>query len=609
MTDPKDRNQLAVGFIDDTAFVVASPTIEENINKLEQLGAEALDWSCRHACKFDIKKFQLVHFTQNDSKYARTPLVLNGIEIQASNTAKYLGIIMDWKLRWKEQVQAAVAKGKAAVLAVAQLTRPTFGMPHKYIRQLYTVVVAPKMEYGLQVWYEPIREIPDCKRLKGSVSVANQLSKVQRLAAILTTGALRSTAADTLDYHAFLPPTHIRLNTSVFNAAARLASLPASHPLYRPVLRCMRRYPHYHHSPLHKMFQAFPMIRNVETIETAPPSVSWNVQFTSSIAASHEEVIAALPQYAESLCIFTDRSGYEGGIGTSAVATDNKGQEHVRKKHLGSALHHTVFEGEVVGLILALNIIRSIPRTRSVTILADNQVAITAPSKPKCQPGRYLLDTFNDELAKLKKTKPYLQVHITWIPGHENVDGNERADKAAKEAAEGDTTPLKRCILNLDKELPTSIAALKAMRKKQAALEWVSSWKESPRAEKLKRFDRAPPVKRVLKLYADLPRREASLVTQLRTGHVGLNLYLHHISVADSSLCVHCHTTETVHHYLLNCQCFATQRHNLRCELKSQSLNLSNLLSKPKNIPHSLTYIHSTKRFPHYLNDTLQPST
>lgn len=234
--DLKDRNQLAVSFIDDTAFVVTSPTIEENITKLEQLGAKALDWSRTHACKFDIKKFQLVHFTQNDSKYTPTPLTLNGIEIQASPTAKYLGIIMDRKLRWKEQVEAATAKGKATVLAVSRLTHPTFGMPHKYIRQLYTAVVAPKMEYGLQVWYEPIREIPDRKRLKGSVGVANQLSKVQRLATILTTGAFRSTASDTLDYHTFLPPVCIRLNTSSFNAAVRLASLPTSHPLRKHVL-------------------------------------------------------------------------------------------------------------------------------------------------------------------------------------------------------------------------------------------------------------------------------------------------------------------------------------------------------------------------------------
>lgn len=450
-------------------------------------------------------------------------------------------------------MQAATAKGKAAVLAIARLTHPTFGMPHKYIRQLYTAVVAPKMEYGLQVWYEPIREIPDRKRLKGSVGVAKQLSKVQRLAAILTTGTFRSAASDTLDYHAFLPPIRIRLNTSSFNAAVHLASLPTSHPLRKHVLRCQKHYPRYHHSPLHEMFQAFHTIRDVEIIESKLPPSTWSAQFTSSVAASREDAIAALPQYSNSLCIFTDGSGYEGGIGASAVATDSKGQDHVQKRYLGSALHHTVFEGEVVGLLLTLGIIWAVPRTNTVTILADNQAAITAPKNPRRQPGRYLLEAFNDELAKLRKARPHLKIHITWIPGHEDVVGNERADTAAKEAAEGDTTPLKRRIPVLDGELPTSIAALKATRKKQAATEWASSWQDSPRAAKLQHFDRAPPAKRVLKLYAELPRRDASLLTQLRTGHVGLNQFLQCISTVDSPLCIRCNTDETVRHYLLNC--------------------------------------------------------
>lgn len=240
----------------------------------------------------------------------------------------------------------------------------------------------------------------------------------------------------------------------------------------------------------------------------------------------------------------------------------------------------------------------------SVYVLISHSAASS-----KRQPGRYLLDVFNDELAKLKKGKPHLRVHITWVPGHEGVEGNEKADGAAKEAAEGDSTPLKRRIPMLEGELPTSTAALKATRKKQAAAEWASSWKESPRASKLKRFDRAPPAKRVLKLYADLPRRDASLVTQLRTGHVGLNQYLHRISAVDSSLCVRCHTAETVCHYLLNCQRFVTQRDTLRRALKSKPLSLSNLLSNSKNISHLLAYIHNTNRFTHYSEIPLNSPT
>lgn len=187
--------------------------------------------------------------------------------------------------------------------------------------------------------------------------VVNQLCKVQRLVALLTTGAFRSTATDILEYHAFLPPTCLRLNASVYNATVRLASLPLSHPLHKHVTRCTKYYPRTHRSPLHEMFQAFPAIRNVETINTALPPTTWIPQFTSSITSSRNEAIVDLTQYRDLLCIFTDGSGFEGGIGASAYTKDRQGQEHVRKRCLGSALHHTVFEGKVVGLILALDII------------------------------------------------------------------------------------------------------------------------------------------------------------------------------------------------------------------------------------------------------------
>ncbi|KAL1672501.1 hypothetical protein EV122DRAFT_191642, partial [Schizophyllum commune] len=121
--------------------------------------------------------------------------------VPAVTTAKYLGAILDRRLRFHEQVEAAVAKGTAATLAIARLTRPTFGLPHKHVRQLYRAVVVPKMEYAAPVWYNPIRERPSGKGRKGSVGFARQFGRVQRLAARLICGGFKTTATDVLTYH------------------------------------------------------------------------------------------------------------------------------------------------------------------------------------------------------------------------------------------------------------------------------------------------------------------------------------------------------------------------------------------------------------------------
>lgn len=55
---------MAAGNIDDTMFAVSSPTVKENVEKLEKMTPELLTWSCTHSCRFNLDKFQLVHFSR-----------------------------------------------------------------------------------------------------------------------------------------------------------------------------------------------------------------------------------------------------------------------------------------------------------------------------------------------------------------------------------------------------------------------------------------------------------------------------------------------------------------------------------------------------------------
>ncbi|KAJ7153407.1 hypothetical protein C8R43DRAFT_828743, partial [Mycena crocata] len=56
--------------------------------------------------------------------------------------------------------------------------------------------------------------------------------------------------------------------------------------------------------------------------------------------------------------------------------------------------------------------------------------------------------------------------------------------------------------------------------------------------------------------YEDLHRSQCSIITQMRTGHVGLNAYLARFGAVDSSLCPMCREPETVNHFLLACRRF-----------------------------------------------------
>ena len=361
--------------------------------------------------------------------------------------------------------------------------------------------------------------------------------------------------------------------------------------------------------PPTRTFDAFPVFRkDIETIAPVSYPPSWKAPFSTSIEESRETAIEAVHSYERSMCIYTDGSGHNGGVGAAAIHRRNDGTTVRRRFHLGRLDEHTVFEAEVTGIILALDIIQATagPRTTKVTILLDNQAAITAAEKPKKQPGQYLLHCFHDALRKLMKEKPRLQIHLTWVPGHEGVELNEEVDKEAKRAAAGESSELGLDLHRvLSKHMPVSIAAAKATYKKQATADWEKEWKHAKRRKKMSRFDPSPPSSAVLKLYTDLPRRSCSVITQLRTGHIGLNSFLHRIGAAPSPKCDKCHVPETVEHFLLTCHKFKIQRTILRkrlCEA-GLGLNMSSLLADHHNNRILASYVHATKRLSQYHDD------
>jgi hypothetical protein len=183
--------------------------------------------------------------------------------------------------------------------------------------------------------------------------------------------------------------------------------------------------------------------------------------------------------------------------------------------------------------------------------------------------------------------------------GYTGVEGNEAADTAAKEAAEGISTDTFLPIPSLD-DLPTSAAAVKAMFKKSIPDLWYDEWKNCKQYTRIAKFDPHPPSSLTQKFYYGRSRAEASLITQFRANHVVLPFYLHRIKAIDSPLCLRCGTPDTVAHYLINCPRYIDERTTLQTKIKRLPMSLSTLLGNPKTMDHTLQFIHATNRFPHY---------
>ncbi|KAF7372603.1 hypothetical protein MVEN_00123200 [Mycena venus] len=563
-----------LGYIDDNSRLEVGFSLEETTSYLRNYMVQhGLPRSKRLGLRFDLPKFQLIHFVsphRHTEHYRPLPLHIGDICIEASTTAKLLGVLLDYKLSFRNHVELAHGRGTKAVLALSRIATPTFGLPHSYVRQLFLTIVVPRMEYALPVWYRPVTERAGARRT-GTVWVSKALGKVQRQACKLITGALRTTATDVLDFHANLLPIHICLNRSVFNAATRLATLPVSNP------------------------------RDFETIDPQRRFVPIpDGVLTTKIAQTKDDAKDAMARITSrgGMCIFTDGSGFEGGVGSAAVAMRGEEVRAMRKKHLGDEDEHTVFEAEVCGAILALDIIAGTPRLTDVDLFMDCQPTIHAISSPRSQPGQYLLAAFHALLGRLSDKHRTLRIRIHWVPAHVGIAGNELVDAHAKDAALGDLTPLASRITLFESPLPSSKSAVVASGIKAFAARWLREWQSSPRFARIAAFDSAIPSKAVVRMYSNLSCPGCSVLTQLRTGHIGLNAYLHRFHLAPSPLCPHCASApESVPHFLLACPTLRAHRLRLIARIGTARISMRRLLSIKHDPAPVLAFVEDLRRY------------
>ncbi|KAJ7159413.1 ribonuclease H-like domain-containing protein [Mycena filopes] len=133
---------------------------------------------------------------------------------------------------------------------------------------------------------------------------------------------------------------------------------------------------------------------------------------------------------------YTDGSGIDQRIGASAVLYCNRVEVASLRLCLGSAGHHTVFEGEGVGASLALALLKKQPEVRgAVSIVVDSQPAINAVRATAANPSHWIWD------RAFAVKHPDAMVTVRWAPGHVGIPGNEHADEEAKKVAQIGSSP------------------------------------------------------------------------------------------------------------------------------------------------------------------------
>ena len=155
---PKDEDEAAIAYVDDAILTATASTFQQAHDKLADMMTRqggAIEWTATHNSMFEYSKLALINFAHRSKSEPRPPLILPTITITPSESVKYLGVILDKGLNWKEQAAYVTGKGSTWAAQIRRAVRPSWGLTPRSARKLYVGVAIPRILYGIEIWCYP----------------------------------------------------------------------------------------------------------------------------------------------------------------------------------------------------------------------------------------------------------------------------------------------------------------------------------------------------------------------------------------------------------------------------------------------------------------------
>ena len=149
-------------------------------------------------------------------------------------------------------------------------------------------------------------------------------------------------------------------------------------------------------------------------------------------------------------------------------------------------------------------------------------------------------------------------------------------------------------------EIKTSWSAARQHFTRQIKSKAAKQFAKLPRFPWLHEINPSSPSPKFHKDSECLPCEQASMLIQLRTGHILLRKHLNRIRKANSPMCQTCSSQSlTVHHFLMTFPAYTDARKHLETSIGRAARSMKILLTNLKIFPHLFWYISATCQFNH----------
>jgi len=640
--DKRSMLELAryLSYVDDNSITISSDSHEKNCRILEKISHYLIEKGKEDHILFDHDKTELIHFFPNQSidlDDARFKVKIGEKVVKAQESLKWLGIYLDSRLNFKEHVTQKVAEATRVFHQIERLSNTERGLSFQAMRQLYIACICSIADYGVPIWWSNQQYLLD------------KYQKLQNQALLKILGAFKHSPIRAMEIEASLPPPAARFNKICRSYALRTADFVKSHAirsrlpenfflnqgnmeidrskfldwntpisqgpqaLGRKRAREDRDDPDYR--PRNTRKHPTQLIRLLSLVAPQP---SWRPQDLAQVnlepnpcnnlvdliditisdqskesqARTHRETInqwvKERSQIDDKIIVYSDGSQSERGCNGSGIFIANSDFSKQDSKAWNLGKECEVYDAEIFAIYKALEIgnDRVDIETLDIWVFSDSQAVLKGLAKGQNRANRALYGKIYN-IAKNIREKG-VNIHLEWVPGHEGIYGNEKADQAAKHGADWvEPTP---------NAIGTSISFLNRKLREEVLSDWSRLWQSqrTNQGKDYKQFDMKP---RLKVNQRKLKKQTWSTMVQLKLAHGYFRSYLSRLPEYDSKICPNCDSNqnETPHHVILDCPSQSDIRKRTIRKLDIQDQNLRNLFLTNRGQDQLIKFLEESK--------------
>jgi len=169
-------------------------------------------WAVKEGLNISPNKTAIIPFTNGKKIEGLGPLTLHGKELKMLDEVKYLGVILDPELNWNQHLQKIIRKAQTTFVVVRSICGKKWGLRPNMVHWLYTRVIIPSIFHDALVWWYKVMQ----------KTTKIQLDRIQRMAYLAITGAIKSTPTAAMEVLLNLTPLDLLIMAEARVALYRL---------------------------------------------------------------------------------------------------------------------------------------------------------------------------------------------------------------------------------------------------------------------------------------------------------------------------------------------------------------------------------------------------